>query len=675
MDDPAQVFDAIPSLIWSAFPDGELDFVNQRWSDYTGLRAEDTLDRAWQKAIHPLDLPLFLERWRFSLTTGEPAEMEARLRRNDGVYRWFVLSATPLRDERGRILKWYGASFDIDDRKRTEEAVTARDLNFHRMVDSIPGLVAVTRANGEPEHANPQFLAYFGITVDQLKGWASSDYIHPDHLTHEIEAWIEALTTGRTHEVESRYRRVDGVYRWCQTRGYPLRDPEGRIVRWFVLITDIEDRKRAESLLADEKRLLEMVAGGRPLHETLDGLCRLVESAATGCRCSVFLTNSSGTRLERGVSPSMPAGFLDAIIRPPIDAAANPSAAACGRNVQVISEDVASETRWRPDWCEMALAEGVRACWATPFSSGSGQILGAFTIYYDRPGRPAAFQQSVISQFTNIASIAVERAQNDAALRKSEARKAAILDSSLDCIITIDHEGRITEFNPAAERTFGYGRAEVMGRRLVDVVVPHSLREKHSLEFGRFLSGESRMVGKRIETSARRADGTEFPIELTITRIVKERPMQSNPTPIVFVVDDDISVRESLELLIRSAGWRPETYSSAGEFLARQRVKLPSCLVLDISLPDLSGLDVRSRAALGIEAEIQELRDSYLSLTQRERQVMALVVAGRLNKQVGDDLGISEITVKAHRGKVMQKMKASSFAQLVTMAARLGIGP
>ena len=205
--------------------------------------------------------------------------------------------------------------------------------------------------------------------------------------------------------------------------------------------------------------------------------------------------------------------------------------------------------------------------------------------------------------------------------------------------------------------------------------------------------------------------------------------MSSNATAVVFVVDDDVSVRESLELLIRTAGWQPETFSSATDFLARDRPRVPSCLVLDVYLPDLNGLDVqkrvvdragmpiifitghgdipmsvnamkagavefltkpfnsdalltaiahaieRSRVALGNEAEIQALRDCYGSLTPREREVLALVVSGKLNKQVGDDLGISEITVKAHRGKVMQKMKADSFAQLVGMAARLGMAP
>jgi FixJ family two-component response regulator len=197
-------------------------------------------------------------------------------------------------------------------------------------------------------------------------------------------------------------------------------------------------------------------------------------------------------------------------------------------------------------------------------------------------------------------------------------------------------------------------------------------------------------------------------------------------TPIVFVVDDDVSVRESLESLIRCEGWQPETFASAQEFLDHPRVHIPNCLVLDVSLPGLTGLDLqklvagertdmpiifitghgdvpmtvqamkagavefltkpfnddvlltairaaleRSRVALSLEAEMRVLRDRYASLTQREQQVMALVVSGLLNKQVGGELGISEITVKAHRGKVMQKMKADSLADLVKMAARL----
>jgi FixJ family two-component response regulator len=198
--------------------------------------------------------------------------------------------------------------------------------------------------------------------------------------------------------------------------------------------------------------------------------------------------------------------------------------------------------------------------------------------------------------------------------------------------------------------------------------------------------------------------------------------------PIVYVVDDDVSVRESLELLIRWAGWQPETFSSAQEFLSHPAVDAPGCLVLDVKLPDLNGLDLqkriasdrshmpiifitgygdvpmtvqamkagavefltkpfadetllnairhaieRSRAALGEALEVKALRERYASLTRREREVMAWVVAGLLNKQIAAELGTSEITVKAHRGKVMRKMKADSLADLVRAAARLGL--
>ena len=212
-----------------------------------------------------------------------------------------------------------------------------------------------------------------------------------------------------------------------------------------------------------------------------------------------------------------------------------------------------------------------------------------------------------------------------------------------------------------------------------------------------------------------------------LSRELGTAPMQS-AAPIVFVVDDDISVRESLELLIQNEGWQSKTFASAQEFLDYRRAVVPSCLILDISLPGLNGLELqkkvavegaeipiifitghgdipktvqamkggavefltkpfndevlltairqaleRSRIAIAHKVELQELRDRYASLTPRERQVMALVVSGLLNKQVGGELGIAEKTVKAHRGQVMQKMKANSIADLVKMAGRLGL--
>jgi FixJ family two-component response regulator len=227
--------------------------------------------------------------------------------------------------------------------------------------------------------------------------------------------------------------------------------------------------------------------------------------------------------------------------------------------------------------------------------------------------------------------------------------------------------------------------------------------------------------------------GTVTRVPYTVVSAIASRSIEMltmpDVPPIVFVVDDDVSVRESLELLIESAGWQPQTFVSAQEFLSRPHPPVPCCLVLDVTLPGLSGLELqkqlaeradmpiifitgygdvpmtvqamkagavefltkpfkddvllnairgaieRSRAALRLDAEIRALRNCYESLTPREREVMTLVVSGLLNKQVGGELGISEITVKAHRGQVMRKMKADSLPDLVTMAARLGLRP
>ena len=227
--------------------------------------------------------------------------------------------------------------------------------------------------------------------------------------------------------------------------------------------------------------------------------------------------------------------------------------------------------------------------------------------------------------------------------------------------------------------------------------------------------------------------GTVTRVPYTVMSAIASRTIEvltmPDAPPIVFVVDDDLSVRESLELLIKSAGWQPETFVSAQEFLSRPHPSVPCCLVLDVTLPGLSGLDLQkqlaertdmpiifitghgdvpmsvqamkagavefltkpfkddvlldairaaidhSRAALRLDSEMRSLRNRYESLTPREREVMVLVVAGLLNKQVGGELGISEITVKAHRGQVMRKMKADSLPDLVTMAARLGLRP
>src|ERR1700722_6701540 len=265
---------------------------------------------------------------------------------------------------------------------RTEE--TLRYLRL--IVDSIPAPVAVTTATGEVEFVNQLTLEYFGKTLDDLKGWSTADAVHPDDLPNVVAVWRQAVETGNRYEVEGRHRRADGVYRWFHVNGFPLRDAEGRIVRWCVLQTDIEDRRQAE------------------------------------------------------------------------------------------------------------------------------------------------------------------------------ARRAAILDSALDSIVSVDHEGRITEFNPAAERTFGHRRDDVVGRQLADIIIPPSFREAHRLGFARYLAtGEARVIGRRIEMTAIRAGGTEFPVELAITRV----PLDGPPSFTGYL--RDITERKQAEENLR----RSEAFLAEGQHLGR----------------------------------------------------------------------------------------------------------
>ena len=264
-NDISRAVNALPGLVWTALPNGQIDFLNHRWCEYTGLRLDEGCGNGWQAAVHPDDLPRLVDRWRSIVSSGEPGEMEARLRRFDGEYRCFLMSSNPMRDEAGQILKWYGVNTDIEDRTRSEEALRLRELSFSLIVESIPVPVAVTTPSGEVEALNRPTLEYFGKTFQELKGWKSSDVVHPDDLQHTIAAQLKAHETGRAYNVESRHRRADGIYRWFNVLGLPLRDTQGRILRWFHLLIDIDDQKRAD---AELRRAYDSFADGQRLSRT-----------------------------------------------------------------------------------------------------------------------------------------------------------------------------------------------------------------------------------------------------------------------------------------------------------------------------------------------------------------------------------------------------------------------
>ena len=242
-----QVIDAIPALAWCNRPDGPNEFVNKGWHEYTGLSEEQSHGWGWQTAFHPDDLPGLMEKWIKMLTSGEPDEIEARLRRHDGVYRWFLIRAQPFRDESGKIVRWYGTSTEIEDRKKAEEALRTSERNLAAIINTIPTTAWTTRPDGYCDFLNQVWLDYAGVTAEEAQGWRWAEAIHPDDRERLVEEWQSCLASGTPVDTEARIRRFDGSYRWFLIRANPLREESGNILKWYGTCIDIDDRKRAEA--------------------------------------------------------------------------------------------------------------------------------------------------------------------------------------------------------------------------------------------------------------------------------------------------------------------------------------------------------------------------------------------------------------------------------------------
>jgi formate hydrogenlyase transcriptional activator len=247
------MIDQMPTLAWSCRPDGSAEFVNQRWVDYTGLSMEDAVGWGWQATIHPEDLGKTMETWLRLVASEEPGEDEARVRRFDGEYHWFLARAVPVRDERGKVIRWYGTSTDIEDRKRAEEMLRQDERELRRITDAIAEPIGVVAPDGSTLYANQVVLNYVGRSLEDIKaGDWPAEILHPDDLERTRDERQRGLSCGEPFQVEQRVRRKDGQYRWFLSRFNPLRDDEGRIIRWYATGIDIEDRKQAEERVQKE---------------------------------------------------------------------------------------------------------------------------------------------------------------------------------------------------------------------------------------------------------------------------------------------------------------------------------------------------------------------------------------------------------------------------------------
>ena len=248
------IVDTVPVHVWTARADGSgVDFINRRFLDYTGLSAAQGLGWGWTVAVHPDDREPLLECSRSILESGMLHEIDVRLRRVDGEHRWFLFRGHPLHDGAGVVVGWCATNTDIDDQRRA--------------IDSLPGFFATSLADGSLERVNEPVLVYTGATQEELKDWPS--FVHPGDLPEIEVRWAHSVQTGNPYNADVRVRNGEGLYHWFQSRGLPFRDKDGRIIRWYNLLTDIDDRKRAEEALRASEQRFRAIVDSIPGHVTL----------------------------------------------------------------------------------------------------------------------------------------------------------------------------------------------------------------------------------------------------------------------------------------------------------------------------------------------------------------------------------------------------------------------
>jgi PAS domain S-box-containing protein len=259
------IVDSIPGLVGTQTPSGDADIVTNRMLEYFGKTLEELKRWDTNDTVHLEDLPRVIQLVTQALASGDPYEYEVRLRRFDGVYRWFQVRGLPLRDTTGRVARWYSLLTDIDDLKRAEDAVRASERNLKLIIDTIPALAWSARPDGGAEFFNHNYLDFIGLSAEQASGWGWTAAVHPEDLNGLSATWKRIMASEAPGEAEARLRRYDGDYRWFLFRTNPLRDETGTIVNWYGVNTDIEDRKRAETEL---RRAYDSFAEAQRLSKT-----------------------------------------------------------------------------------------------------------------------------------------------------------------------------------------------------------------------------------------------------------------------------------------------------------------------------------------------------------------------------------------------------------------------
>jgi PAS domain S-box-containing protein len=303
-----EIIETIPTLVWRARPDGDIDYVSKRLLEYLGSPLEAIIGWGWMDKVHPEDIAFKVQTWLSNLEATTAHAANCRFQGADGVYRWFNVRGEPLSDAEGRLQNWYGVLIDVDDQKKAEDASRESELKLREIIDTVPTMVWSAAPDGEPTYLNQRVVDYSGMRLENFlnRGWEA--FIHPEDFPETARAFSHAIQTGESYETVHRLRRADGQYRWHHARGQPLRDGQQRIIQWYGLAVDIEQAKTAENELRATQARLARASQTATIaelsasiaHEINQPLAGIVASAQT-CRTWLSGDNPNLPRAQAAI--------------------------------------------------------------------------------------------------------------------------------------------------------------------------------------------------------------------------------------------------------------------------------------------------------------------------------------------------------------------------------------